>query len=55
MKILGGIGISKKGKVKVSAKIQKVELSYLSSQVGAVKGNVKVKEQISNTNYRAVK
>ena len=32
-----------------------MELSYLSSQVGAVKVNVKVNVQLARLNYRAVK
>ena len=41
--------------MKVSAKIQKVEVNYLSSQVGAVKVNVKVYVHWARFNYRAVK
>ena len=59
MWILGGIGISQKGKVKVSEKNQRVELNFLSSQVGAVrvnaKVNVKVNVQLARLIYRAVK
>ena len=57
--ILGGIGISQKGKGKGECKNQRVELKFLSSQVGAVsvnaKLNVKVNVQMAITNYRAVK
>ena len=54
-----GNGISQKGKDKGECKNQRVELKFLSSQVGAVKViakvNVRVKEQMAITNYRAVK
>ena len=57
--ILCGIGISQKGKSKGECKNQRVELNFLSGQFGAVsvnaKINVKVKEQMAITNYRAVK
>ena len=55
MRILGGTGISQKGKDKGKCKNQRMEVNFLSSQVGAVRVNVKVNEQMAITNYRAVK
>ena len=55
MRILGGTGISQKGKDKGKSKNQRIEVNFLSSQVGAVRVNVKVNEQMAITNYRAVK
>ena len=39
MWILGGFGVSLKGKVKVKFKIQKVKFIFPSGQTGAVKGD----------------
>ena len=54
-----GIGISQKGEGKGECKNQRMELKFLSSQVGGVsvnaKLNVKVNVQMAITNYRAVK